>query len=176
MCQSQCLWCQHTRFFGDKSLTLYLSTAERQQPEVTVPTVPKQPSPDAHTQPDEPRLSEEVPSKALRKAKEVTVKSRESTRVQTFAPKAQLEAEKTEVHDEPEQETNSSATVPANIKHATVTSAKVEDVTEPKRWELSQIACIYGGICQKRLRVEREIGYFSRANIVSLFLVGHRWR
>ncbi|KAA0723534.1 Myosin light chain kinase 3 [Triplophysa tibetana] len=104
------------------------------EPEVTVPTVPKLPSPDAQTEPNEPRLSAEVSSKALRKAKEVTVKSREPTRVQTFSPKAQLETEKTKVHDGPKQETNSSAGVPANIKkHATVTTAKVEDVTEPKR-------------------------------------------
>lgn len=107
--------------------------AELQQPEVSVPTVPKLPSPDAHTEPNKPRLNDEVSSKALRKAKEVTVKSREPTRVQTFAPKAQLEAEKTEVHDEPKQETNITAAVPADIKHATVTTAKVEDVTEPKR-------------------------------------------
>ncbi|XP_057201068.1 myosin light chain kinase 3 isoform X2 [Triplophysa rosa] len=107
---------------------------ELQQPEVTVPTVPKLPSPDAHTEPNEPCLSEEVSSKALRKAKGVTVKSREPTRVQTFSPKAQLEAEKTEVRDGPKQEINSSAAVPANIKkHATVTTPKVEDVTEPKR-------------------------------------------
>ncbi|XP_056605580.1 myosin light chain kinase 3 isoform X3 [Triplophysa dalaica] len=103
------------------------------EPEVTVPPVPKLPSPDAHT-PNDPRLSAEVSNKALRKAKEVTVKSREPTRVQTFSPKAQLEAGKTEVHDGPKQETNSLAGVPANIKkHATVTTAKVEDVTEPKR-------------------------------------------
>lgn len=95
--------------------------------------MPKLPSPDAHREPNEPRLNEEVSSKALRKAKEVTLKSREPTRVQTFAPKAQLEAEKAEVHDEPKQETSITAAVPADIKDDTVTTAKVEDVTEPKR-------------------------------------------
>ncbi|XP_055063626.2 myosin light chain kinase 3 isoform X2 [Misgurnus anguillicaudatus] len=110
-------------------------SAELHQPEVTIPTVPKLPFPDALTKPNESILlvSKEVSNKALRKAKEVTAKSREPARVQTFAPE-DLEAEKSEVHDVPEEETNSSHAAQTNIKCVNVTAAKVEeDVVQPER-------------------------------------------
>lgn len=126
-------------------------SAEFNQPKVTIPIVPKLPFPDALTKPNESILlvSKEVSNKALRKAKEVTAKSREPARVQTFAPE-DLEAEKSEVHDVPKQETNSSDAAQTNIKCVNVTAAKVEeDVVQPERAlkqvEGSQVGKVTGG-------------------------------
>ncbi|XP_051970982.1 myosin light chain kinase 3-like isoform X1 [Xyrauchen texanus] len=101
-----------------------------QQPEVTISTVLSRPSPEPLTGSTEPLCTVsggEGSNKALRKAKEVTVKSREPARVQTFAPEFHLEVEETEVHDVPKQETYSSAAVPTKTECGTVTTAKVEE-------------------------------------------------
>ncbi len=103
---------------------------ELQQPEVTVPTGPSNlPSPQAPTGEREPLIpvSTGESSKALRKAKEVTVKSRAPAQVQTFAPEVQLEAEENDVHYVPKQETDISAAAPANDECVTVTKTKVEN-------------------------------------------------
>uniref|UniRef100_A0A672S492 Myosin light chain kinase 3-like n=1 Tax=Sinocyclocheilus grahami TaxID=75366 RepID=A0A672S492_SINGR len=98
------------------------------QPEVTVPTGPSSlPFPEALTGESEPLIpvSTRVSSKALRKAKEVTVKSRAPAQIQTFAPEIQLE-EENDVHYVPKQETDISAAAPANAECVTVTTTKVE--------------------------------------------------
>lgn len=102
---------------------------ELQQPQVTDPTGPSSlPSPEALTGESEPLIlvSTGETSKALRKAKEVTVKSRAPKLVQTFAPAVQLEAEENDIYYAPKQETDSSAAAPANAECVTVTTTKVE--------------------------------------------------
>ncbi|XP_051572522.1 myosin light chain kinase 3-like isoform X1 [Myxocyprinus asiaticus] len=101
-----------------------------QQPEVTVSTFHSLPSPEPLTGSTEPLHTVsggEWSNKALRKAKEVTGKSREPARVQTFAPEVQLEIEDTEVHDVPTQEIDRSAAVPIKTECVTITTAKVEE-------------------------------------------------
>ncbi|XP_059376752.1 myosin light chain kinase 3-like [Carassius carassius] len=100
---------------------------ELQQPEVTVPTGPSSlPFPEALTGEHKPLtpVSTEVRSKALRKAKEVTVKSRAPAQVQTFASDIQLEEEND---------------VPTNAECVTVTTTKVEkDLALPQERALEQ--------------------------------------
>ncbi|XP_042616513.1 myosin light chain kinase 3-like isoform X2 [Cyprinus carpio] len=99
---------------------------ELQQTEVTVPTGPRSLySPEALRGESEPLIpvSTAESSKALKKAKEVTVKSRAPSQFQTFAPDVQLEAEENEVHYVPKQETDAA---PANAECVTVTTTKVQ--------------------------------------------------
>ncbi|XP_030650055.1 myosin light chain kinase 3 [Chanos chanos] len=72
--------------------------------------------------------------KVQRKAKEVTLKSREPTRVQTFAPKAEGEAGTAEVHDGMKLEHQSIA-VQAVEEEAVTMTTDVEEATisEPER-------------------------------------------
>ncbi|XP_016303894.1 myosin light chain kinase 3-like isoform X2 [Sinocyclocheilus anshuiensis] len=96
---------------------------ELQQTEVTVPSSLY--SPEALKGESEPLIpvSTGESSKALKKAKEVTVKSRAPSQFQTFAPDVQLEAEENEVHYVPKQETDAA---PANAECVTVTTTNVE--------------------------------------------------
>ncbi|XP_026123631.1 myosin light chain kinase 3-like isoform X2 [Carassius auratus] len=114
---------------------------ELQQPEVTVPTGPSRlPFPEALTGEREPLtpVSTGVRSRAFRKAKEVTVKSRAPAQVQTFASDIQLE-EENDVHYVPKQETDISAGAPANAECVTVTTAKVQkDLALPQERALEQ--------------------------------------
>ncbi|NP_001099057.1 myosin light chain kinase 3 [Danio rerio] len=100
---------------------------ELQQPEVTLPNDPSsQHSPEAHTGASEPLkpVSAGESSKALQKAKEISVKSSEPTHVQTFAPAVHLE--QIDVHNVPKQETNSLVAAPADAKCVIETMTKVE--------------------------------------------------
>ncbi|XP_073693024.1 myosin light chain kinase 3-like [Garra rufa] len=110
---------------------------ELQQTEVTVSIGPSGlPSPES--KPLIPVSTGEI-SKTLRKAKEVTMKSRAPEQVQTFAPELQLEAEENDVDYVPKQETDSSAVVPANAECVTVTTTKVEkDLTLQQERDLEQ--------------------------------------
>lgn len=102
---------------------------ELKQPEVTLPNDPSsRSSPEAHTGASEPLkpVSAGESSKALQKAKEVSVKSSEPTKVQTFAPAVHLEAEQIDVHNVSEQEMNSSVAAQADAKCVIETMTKVE--------------------------------------------------
>ncbi|KAG1964207.1 myosin light chain kinase 3 isoform X1 [Pimephales promelas] len=100
---------------------------ELQKPEVTVPTDPSSlPSPEALRGASEPQIPVREISKDLRKAKEVTVKSRAPAQVQTFGPEIQLEAEDIDIYCVPKQETDSSTATQANAECVTVTTTKVE--------------------------------------------------
>ncbi len=119
---------------------------ELQQPEIPVPTGPSNlPSSEAPTGENKPLIpvSTGESSKALRKAKEVTVKSRAPAQVQTFAPEVQLEAEENDVHYVTKQETDISAAAPANAECVTVTTTKVEKdlALQQERWDIPTNCC-----------------------------------
>ncbi|XP_052457402.1 myosin light chain kinase 3-like isoform X1 [Carassius gibelio] len=97
---------------------------ELQQTEVTRPSGPSLYSPEALTGESEPLIPVGTgeSSKALKKAKEVTVKSRAPLQFQTFAPDVQLETEENEVHYVPKQETDA---VPANAECVTGTTTEL---------------------------------------------------
>ncbi|XP_056317938.1 myosin light chain kinase 3 [Danio aesculapii] len=102
---------------------------ELQQTKVTLPNDrSSQPSPEVYTGAGEPLkpVSAGESSKALQKAKEVSVKSSEPTHVQTFAPAVHLEAEQIDVDNVPKQETNSLVAAPADAKCVIETMTKVE--------------------------------------------------
>ncbi|XP_067258194.1 myosin light chain kinase 3 isoform X1 [Chanodichthys erythropterus] len=114
---------------------------ELQQPEVTVPSDPSSlPSPEALRGASEPLipLGTGESSKALRRAKEVTVKSRAPEQVQTFAPEVQLEDEDIGVCYVPKQETDSSSAAPADAECATVTTKVEKDLSLQQERALEQ--------------------------------------
>ncbi|KAL1271150.1 hypothetical protein QQF64_030166, partial [Cirrhinus molitorella] len=128
---------------------------ELQQPEVNVPTGPSSlPSPESIP------VSTGESSKPLRKAKEVTVKSRAPEQVQTFAPELQLEAEENDVDYVPKQ------VAPANAECVTVTTTKVEkDLTlqqerAPEQADASQVgakASLELIVLEQRVEIKIEV-------------------
>ncbi|XP_043101185.1 myosin light chain kinase 3 isoform X2 [Puntigrus tetrazona] len=121
-------FCHQSTQTSEEVKEVISAETELQQPEVTVPTGPSSlPIPEALTKENKPLIPVSIGenSKALRKAKEVTVKSRAPAQVQTFAPDIQLE-EEIDVHYLPKQETDIPAAAPANSECVTATTTKVE--------------------------------------------------
>ncbi|XP_067273400.1 myosin light chain kinase 3 [Pseudorasbora parva] len=122
-------YCHQSTQTSEEVKEVIPAATELLQPEVTVPTDPSSlPSPEAPRGASETLVpvSREERSKALRKAKEVTLKSRAPAQVQTFAPEVQLEAEDIDVYCVPKQETDSSTATTANAESVTLTTTKVE--------------------------------------------------
>ncbi|KAK7176195.1 hypothetical protein R3I93_000457 [Phoxinus phoxinus] len=117
-------YCHKSTQTSEEVKEVITAETELQKPEVTVPTDPSSlPSPEALRGASEPQIPV---SKDLRKAKEVTVKSRAPAQVQTFGPEVQLETEDIDVYCVPKQETDSSTATQANAECVTVTTTKVE--------------------------------------------------
>ncbi|XP_077085246.1 myosin light chain kinase 3 isoform X1 [Siphateles boraxobius] len=122
-------YCHQSTQTSEEVKEVITAETELQKPEVTVSTDPSLPSPEALRGASEPLIpvSTGESSKDLRKAKEVTVKSRGApAQVQTFGPEVQLETEDIDVYCVPKQETDSSTATQANAECVTVTTIKVE--------------------------------------------------
>ncbi|XP_016344620.1 myosin light chain kinase 3-like isoform X5 [Sinocyclocheilus anshuiensis] len=183
-------FCHQSTQTSEEVTEVISAETELLQPEVTVPTGPSSlPFPEALTGESEPLIpvSTGVSSKALRKAKEVTVKSRAPAQIQTFAPEIQLE-EENDVHYVPKQETDISAAAQANAECVTVTTTKVEkDVAlQQERGRFGQVhkcAELSSGLTlaakilkvrgmKERDEVKNEIGVMNQlnhANLIQLY-------